>query len=173
MNTRFLLTTTMAGLVLGGCYLEIDKHDGQSPWLAEGAPCTEDDDCDAGLACIDAVCAVEATGSADSCNGGHGPEATGPDATGGADQGGGGQGGTAPACLDDIDCAEQEICTPEGACAVPSCEEIDSETTCLERADCETVYAGVDCSCGQGCTCQAGEPGCVCESFEFFQCEAL
>ena len=33
--------------------------------------------------------------------------------------------------------------------------------------------AGVDCSCGQGCECQPGEPGCVCQSFEFFHCKAL
>ena len=63
MNTRLLLTTTLGCLMIGGCYLKIDKHDGEGSWPTEGAPCTDDDDCDDGLLCADAICTLDEGGA--------------------------------------------------------------------------------------------------------------
>lgn len=78
------------------------------------------------------------------------------------------------ACTTEVDCAEgfncdsaRSTCAPSAA---PTCGELDAEAECLQRSDCAPVYAGVGCSCGADCTCKGGEPGCVCESFEFFRC---
>jgi len=78
-------------------------------------------------------------------------------------------------CSAEIDCdasmncdSARSTCVPSGA---PTCGEVTNESDCVARADCSPIYAGVDCSCGADCVCQGGEPGCVCESFEFFRCE--
>jgi hypothetical protein len=52
----------------------------------------------------------------------------------------------------------------------PTCSDLESEAECSERSECTPVYAGVDCSCGPDCTCVGGEPGCICEAFQFFAC---
>jgi len=52
----------------------------------------------------------------------------------------------------------------------PECLELENEAACTERADCEPLYAGTDCSCGSDCTCIGGEPGCVCESYGYLVC---
>ena len=102
-----------------------------------------------------------------------------------------------PSCVDHADCETASYCEPESAMCVPAascaqesdcdagfnceeelclpadeerCSELAEEQLCSERNDCEATYAGVDCSCGAECTCMGGEPGCVCESFEFFAC---
>ncbi len=155
---------TLALSTLAACTIQnwegIDADPG-----TEGAPCADAEDCNPGLICSDLVC-VDPAQDDPTCDGGHAPIDPG---QGGADPG---QGGAEPACIDDADCTAAEICDA-GQCATPTCDAIDDEATCLDRTDCETVYAGVDCSCGQGCECQPGEPGCVCQSFEFFRCEAL
>lgn len=53
-----------------------------------------------------------------------------------------------------------------------TCGELESEAECADRTDCIAVYGGVNCSCGADCECQGGEPGCICESFEYFVCRA-
>jgi hypothetical protein len=171
MNTRLLIITALATFNLAACTIQNWEGGTQEPGT-EGGPCADTTDCDPGLICEGLVCAdpdAEAI-----CDGGHGAA----DGTGGGLADGGndpGQGGAdaEPNCIGDADCAAGELCTPEGLCAIPTCADIDDEASCLDRSDCEAVYAGVDCSCGQGCECQAGEAGCVCESFEFFRCEPL
>lgn len=54
-----------------------------------------------------------------------------------------------------------------------TCAELETEAQCAERADCIPVYGGVNCSCGADCECQGGEPGCICESFEYVVCRAV
>ncbi len=78
----------------------------------------------------------------------------------------GGFGGHIPA---DASMAGASGAADAGAIA---CEDLDEESSCSARSDCEPVYAGVDCSCGPDCTCIGGTPGCICESFEFHACEA-
>jgi hypothetical protein len=53
-----------------------------------------------------------------------------------------------------------------------TCGELESEAECADRTDCIAVYGGVNCSCGADCECQGGEPGCICESFEYLVCRA-
>jgi hypothetical protein len=65
---------------------------------------------------------------------------------------------------------ERKECVPAGA---ETCLELTTEVDCDNRNDCISIYAGVSCSCGPQCTCIGGEPGCVCQSFEFFTCEPL
>jgi hypothetical protein len=87
-------------------------------------------------------------------------------------------------------CVESSVCASDAECGAgltcdeslqscvpgedppPACDALKTEAECSERADCTPVYAGVDCTCGAGCECQAGQPGCVCASFEFFRCES-
>ena len=57
----------------------------------------------------------------------------------------------------------------EGA-AEETCGELETEAACTHRSDCTPIYGGTNCSCGADCECQGGEPGCICESFEFFVC---
>lgn len=53
-----------------------------------------------------------------------------------------------------------------------TCGELETEAECTERADCIPIYGGTNCSCGADCECQGGEPGCICESFDYFVCRA-
>lgn len=79
-------------------------------------------------------------------------------------------------CASEDDCAAGFNCYGDPSVCLPAagetCPELD-ENACSGRWDCEVIYAGVDCSCGSGCECMGGEPGCVCESFDFFRCESL
>jgi hypothetical protein len=56
---------------------------------------------------------------------------------------------------------------------VETCAEMESEEECAVRNDCIPVYGGVNCSCGADCECQGGEPGCICETFDYLVCQAV
>ena len=73
-------------------------------------------------------------------------------------------------CLRGYNCdfAKNE-CVPA---AEETCGELETELACSHRSDCVPIYGGTNCSCGQDCECKGGEPGCVCESFQFFVCQA-
>jgi hypothetical protein len=101
-----------------------------------------------------------------------------PDASGSGTSGSGGSSGSvAPIvtpCAEERDCAagfncdhETELCQ---AADEETCGELATERACTHRSDCTAIYAGTNCSCGQDCECRGGDPGCVCESFEFFAC---
>jgi hypothetical protein len=79
-------------------------------------------------------------------------------------------------CDDESDCEPGSNCDLETQQCLPSdeetCGELQSEAACTHRSDCTPIYAGTNCSCGQDCECKGGEPGCVCEKFEFFVCQA-
>ena len=90
-----------------------------------------------------------------------------------------GNAGTPPpvSCVEERDCPrgfncdyERKECMPADA---ETCAELSTESVCDNRNDCMAIYAGINCSCGADCTCKGGEPGCVCESFQFFSCEPL
>jgi len=98
----------------------------------------------------------------------------------GSAAGGTSSGGTGPApnpsCEEERDCEpgyncdlEQHECVATDA---ETCPELKTEAACENRRDCVPIYGGINCSCGQDCECKGGEPGCICESFEFFACEA-
>lgn len=80
----------------------------------------------------------------------------------------------AVACEDESSCDEGFNCDPQRSVCLPAdaerCSELASEAQCAERNDCIVTYAGINCSCGADCTCTGGEPGCVCDSFEFHAC---
>ncbi len=94
-------------------------------------------------------------------------------------QGGAGGSGAAPVVPDSCD-AERD-CDPGYNCnfishecqpaAEETCGELTTEVACSHRSDCTPIYGGTNCSCGQDCECHGGEPGCVCESFQFFVCQ--
>jgi len=79
-------------------------------------------------------------------------------------------------------CERERDCDPGYNCDVAShacqpaaeetCGELETEAACTHRSDCTPIYGGTNCSCGADCECQGGEPGCVCEAFEFFVCRA-
>jgi hypothetical protein len=99
--------------------------------------------------------------------------------SGGSAQGSAGSGPVDPPvtpCEKERDCDAGFNCNLElGECQpadAETCGELETELECAERGDCIPVYGGTNCSCGQDCECQGGEPGCVCESFEFFVCRA-
>jgi len=81
---------------------------------------------------------------------------------------------TAPRCDTERDCARGYNCDLDQHECLPTseetCPELDTEAACTHRSDCTPVYGGTNCSCGQDCECHGGEPGCVCQSFEFFVC---
>ena len=195
----FLANVTLAGtlgglLALGGCHLNIseggsgldDEWDddwdtgggicgGGTPGAGEwGDSCAENADCapgltcdDAGGTCVPAPCAPQPCTTDTDCSAGfYCNEESGECVTGGV-------------CSTDADCAEGFVCDePQNSCVPaqtppPTCADMQTEVECVEFGGCEPIYAGVDCSCGPDCECTGGEPGCVCESFEFFKCEEV
>jgi hypothetical protein len=151
-------------LVAAGCQLSVDEnHGGCGAQL--GDACTVSAECQSGLSCVAEVCVDDGSHTTASSDGGGG-------AGGGSADGGGGSGGGSSACTSNDDCDEGFVCDEDGSCREPTCEEIGDEASCVARAECEPVYAGIDCSCGPGCECQPSEPGCVCQSFEFFACRS-
>lgn len=79
-------------------------------------------------------------------------------------------------CEGERDCDAGYNCNLETheceAAAEETCGELETEAACTHRSDCTPIYGGTNCSCGADCECQGGEPGCICESFEFFVCRA-
>lgn len=79
-------------------------------------------------------------------------------------------------CSKERDCEAGYNCDAETQQCVPAdeetCAELETEPACTHRSDCIPIYGGTNCSCGQDCECKGGEPGCVCESFQFFACQA-
>jgi hypothetical protein len=111
-----------------------------------------------------------------------GSSSTGGSAPDSAGTGDGGASGAPPVnvspqhCDQESDCKPGRNCDPDTAQCLPAdeetCGELKTEAACTHRSDCTPIYAGTNCSCGQDCECHGGEPGCVCESFEFFVCQA-
>lgn len=171
MKTMILACAcTLTASLLTGCYIRKDggAEDEGLEWDTTEPSCGDD-------------------GSGNAGSGGNG---------GSTGQGGGGGSVT---CADHADCeagsyCEAELCVPSATCdeqtdcgegfvcddalatcipGIAACEDLETEAACSARSDCEPVYAGIDCSCGPDCTCIGGEPGCVCESFEFFACSPV
>jgi hypothetical protein len=47
------------------------------------------------------------------------------------------------------------FCIPTSECAPPPCSTLTTESACVARTDCDTVYMGSNCTCDKnGCTCQ-------------------
>jgi hypothetical protein len=77
------------------------------------------------------------------------------------------------ACSRDDDCATTELCDRANrTCATPppACTALTTEATCSARADCQPVYAGLECVDAQGGECQDGDTSCTCARFEFAAC---
>ena len=101
--------------------------------------------------------------------------------TGGSSSTTAGSGGTAEPEPPATPCEKENDCGPGFNCNfdvnecqpadAETCPELESEAECSERADCVPIYGGTNCSCGADCECQGGEPGCICESFQYFVCQ--
>lgn len=99
-----------------------------------------------------------------------------------SDDGSGSAGAPTPPEPPKVPCENERDCAPGFNCnydvnlcepaTQETCGELDLEADCAARTDCIPVYGGTNCSCGQDCECEGGEPGCICESFEFFVCRA-
>jgi hypothetical protein len=121
--------------------------------------------------------AGSASAAAGAASGGSGAASGGSGAASGGSGAGGGEGVVPPdPCAKERDCAPGYNCDPERQECVPAaeetCGELETETACTHRNDCTPIYGGTNCSCGQDCECKGGEPGCICETFQFFACEA-
>ncbi len=76
-------------------------------------------------------------------------------------------------CRRDDDCPALDVCDHlAGTCGPPivRCTEITVEATCIDRTDCQAVYAGVNCRDAQGGACTSADPECTCETFSFAAC---
>lgn len=77
-------------------------------------------------------------------------------------------------CDDERDCSAGYNCNFDRneceAADAETCGELATESACTQRRDCVPIYGGTNCSCGADCECQGGEPGCICERFEYFVC---
>lgn len=94
---------------------------------------------------------------------------------GGTSSGGTNSGGAPPIhCTTEAECPRGYNCDLDLLQCAPAdeetCQELTSEQACTKRRDCTPVYGGINCSCGDDCECRGGEPGCICERFEFFAC---
>lgn len=106
----------------------------------------------------------------------------------GGEQGGGGTSGSsstggmpeppeppATPCGKEHDCGPGFNCNFDAGECQPAdaetCGELETEGQCTDRVDCVPIYGGTNCSCGADCECQGGEPGCICQSFEYFVCQ--
>lgn len=62
-------------------------------------------------------------------------------------------------------------CTDLDACDVePPCGVLNAEPQCDARAECASVYGGVNCRDPQGALCSAAGANCTCEAFVFTGC---
>jgi hypothetical protein len=97
--------------------------------------------------------------------------------TGGTANSAGGRKPVSTPCAQESDCARGYNCDSRRQecveAAAETCPELMSEADCDNRNDCMSIYAGINCSCGPECECVGGEPGCVCQSFAFFNCESI
>jgi hypothetical protein len=112
--------------------------------------------------------------SAGTGSGGTAATSGGTGSAGSAAAGGDGGVATPDPCDKERDCAPGYNCNLEQSQCLPAaeetCGELETEAACAHRSDCTPIYGGTNCSCGQDCECKGGDPGCVCESFEFFVC---
>ena len=157
----------VAALCLGACNVEHYDDCGDKD------PFDFDDDFETGAR-------AGTSGKAGSAPNGEG----GTSGSGGTDGGGSsaaGTGGTTEPEPPATPCAQENDCGPGFNCNfdvnecqpadAETCGELESEAACSERADCVPIYGGTNCSCGADCECQGGEPGCICESFQYFVCQ--
>ena len=122
-------------------------------------------------------------GNANGANAGSDSGASGGSAGSGSSSAEAGAGGTTPVTPPATPCEKERDCAPGYNCNLDlqqcqpadeeTCAELDTEAACTHRSDCTPIYGGTNCSCGQDCECHGGDPGCVCESFQFFVCQAV
>jgi hypothetical protein len=166
--TRTVIFAIVCASSLGACHIRNLEDCEDDDWSEAGRPDRPDP--------------PRGSGGSDSSSGGSGAS-SGADGseTGGSGSNGSGTGGSEgnpgpTACAEEADCPRGYNCDYESGVCAPSdaetCGELASEESCDNRNDCTTVYAGINCSCGPECACIGGEPGCVCESFAYFACEA-
>ena len=55
----------------------------------------------------------------------------------------------------------------------PLCEELATENACSARADCETLFTGINCTDPNGQSCTVAGANCTCERFVFRSCVEL
>jgi hypothetical protein len=84
--------------------------------------------------------------------------------------------GAAPECPEGevpliLNGAYTGACRAIAQCDVaPGCPALQHESDCLADGVCAAIYNGINCRKPDGTACQAGDTGCVCESFEFRVC---
>lgn len=66
-------------------------------------------------------------------------------------------------------------CIAVSACDVaPICDVLNTEDQCEARAECESVYGGINCRDPEGNVCTSGSgSNCTCESFVFARCATV
>ena len=83
-------------------------------------------------------------------------------------------------CASDADAVNQgwgwcdeprSTCMP-GTDPTPTCDTLTTQQACDARADCHSVYRGINCTDPDGIPCTEGSSNCTCESFRWDRCEA-
>ena len=177
MRYTFLLPA-LGVLAIGAC--QVSYTGGWSGKGAIGDECTCDEDCQPGLSCDDDVCTPGDGDTTTTTT----PDPGGCQANADCPQGSfcelvSGMCVYTGSCTQDTECGDGLTCDEVLGTCVPgedpiaTCAELATEAECSARADCVPIYAGINCSCGPNCECKGVEPNCVCESFEYFACDAV
>jgi hypothetical protein len=138
------------GECAAGCYC------GPDGTCVEGGFCTDDGDCGDGMTCDEKRNSCDPQG-AGTCGG----EVTCNEVR--------------PNCpADSVPLVEDGCWT--GAClelalcdVSPSCERLNTESSCLARTECGADYSAT-CTNPSGGGCSEGDPGCVCRNYRFDEC---
>jgi hypothetical protein len=150
--------------------------------LPPGYDCSSDAQCAAGCYCGDGTCVEGGFCTTDrDCGDG----LTCDEGRNSCDPQGGGSCAGAVTCTDARpNCPADTVALVENGCwtgacealaqcdAAPPCDRLNTEPSCLARAECGAVYNGLNCRRSDGTACQAGDTGCTCESFVFASCAA-
>lgn len=155
---------TDSTMCASGCYCDTTQGDPNYGQCVETGYCTADNQCPSGYYCDEgrSTCMPGTDPNQPSCAGTISSTCTTGEPKCQPDQ--------VPTILNGCwtgQCVAISSCT-----AAPSCDVINTESSCTARTDCAPVYDGINCKKPNGTTCQTGDTDCTCEKYVFASCAA-